>query len=137
MGDSAASCPLCAEIASHDTATGNQPMSLAMADAHPVTEGHLLLVPTRHVERVTELRDGEWGDLTALIRQKLLEMEAQGDVDGVTVGINSGVAAGQTVAHAHVHLIPRRHGDCSDPRGGVRWVVERNADYWTSPSNRA
>jgi hypothetical protein len=53
-------------------------------------------------------------------------------VDGVNIGINSGRAAGQTVAHAHVHAIPRRDGDVPDPRGGVRYVIADKADYWST-----
>ena len=52
--------------------------------------------------------------------------------DGFTIGVNDGVAAGQTVGHAHVHVIPRRAGDVSDPRGGVRWVLPERAAYWES-----
>jgi len=51
--------------------------------------------------------------------------------DGFNVGINDGPAAGQTVLHLHIHLIPRFKGDLSDPRGGVRWVIPEKADYWT------
>jgi diadenosine tetraphosphate (Ap4A) HIT family hydrolase len=51
--------------------------------------------------------------------------------DGFTIGLNDGPAAGQTVPHAHVHVIPRRSGDVPDPRGGVRWVVPHKAAYWT------
>ena len=50
--------------------------------------------------------------------------------DGFTIGVNDGEAAGQTVAHAHVHVIPRRRGDVPDPRGGVRWVIPEPAAYW-------
>jgi diadenosine tetraphosphate (Ap4A) HIT family hydrolase len=54
------------------------------------------------------------------------------DVDAVNIGVNSGQAAGQTIDHAHVHVIPRRAGDVGDPRGGVRWVIPARADYWSS-----
>ncbi len=50
---------------------------------------------------------------------------------GFNVGINDGPAAGQTVPHLHIHLIPRYEGDVIDPRGGVRWVIPERADYWT------
>jgi diadenosine tetraphosphate (Ap4A) HIT family hydrolase len=50
--------------------------------------------------------------------------------DGFNVGINDGAAAGQTIAHAHIHVIPRRKGDVPDPRGGVRWIIPEKAPYW-------
>jgi diadenosine tetraphosphate (Ap4A) HIT family hydrolase len=58
---------------------------------------------------------------------------AQPGVDGLNVGVNSGEVAGQTIAHAHVHVIPRRLGDVTDPRGGVRHVIPSKADYWHRP----
>jgi len=65
--------------------------------------------------------------LVAQVRASLL---ADLRPDGFIVGVNDGPAAGQTVMHAHVHVIPRRHGDVPDPRGGVRWVVPDKAAYW-------
>lgn len=52
--------------------------------------------------------------------------------DGWNIGINDGSAAGQTVPHLHIHLIPRYAGDSADPRGGVRWVIPGKAKYWDS-----
>jgi diadenosine tetraphosphate (Ap4A) HIT family hydrolase len=63
----------------------------------------------------------------AVVRQLLIE---QYNPDGFNVGVNEGLAAGQTVPHAHIHVIPRRHGDVADPRGGVRWVIPAKAQYW-------
>ncbi len=54
--------------------------------------------------------------------------------DGYNVGINDGPAAGQTVPHLHMHLIPRFKGDQADPRGGVRWIIPAKADYWSQRS---
>ena len=51
--------------------------------------------------------------------------------DSYNIGINDSPAAGQTIGHLHIHLIPRYIGDRPDPRGGVRWVVPDKADYWT------
>lgn len=51
--------------------------------------------------------------------------------DGFNIGINDGAAAGQTVMHLHIHLIPRYEGDATDPRGGVRWIFPDKADYWS------
>lgn len=69
----------------------------------------------------------------ALLREVQRRIAADLDVDGWNVGVNVGSAAGQTVEHAHVHLVPRRAGDVADPRGGVRWVLPHRANYWSQP----
>ena len=93
-------------------------------DRYPVTQGHLLFVPTYNTLTVitdafeTALRHGE-------------SMVKQGKYDGYNIGFNSGTSAGQTVMYPHVHLIPRRAGDCADPVGGVRGVIPGQANYKT------
>ncbi len=102
----------------------------AFFDAFPVVEGHTLVVPKRHVASLFDLPEEEqaavW-KLVALVRAKLM---AEQQPDGFNVGVNDGPAAGQTVMHAHVHVIPRRKGDVADPRGGVRWIMPDKAPYW-------
>jgi diadenosine tetraphosphate (Ap4A) HIT family hydrolase len=102
----------------------------AFPDAFPVAEGHALVVPKRHVASLFDLPEEEqealWR-LVALVRSKLA---SELTPDGFNVGVNDGPAAGQTVLHAHVHIIPRRAGDVADPRGGVRWVIPARAQYW-------
>src|SRR5262245_56389373 len=97
--------------------------AVAFLDAFPLTEGHTLVIPKRHVASVFDLSEEEqaalW-QLVALIRDKLLD---ELKPDGFNVGLNDGPAAGQTVMHAHVHVIPRRKGDVADPRGGIRWIL--------------
>ena len=92
-----------------------------MPDAHPLTEGHTLVVPRSLAEQ-----QGIW-KLVAEVRERLLTSLKP---DGFNIGFNDGLAAGQTVEHAHVHVIPRRTGDVPDPRGGIRWVIADNAAYW-------
>lgn len=123
------SCPFCEPLPSAAVLTSDH--ALALVDRFPVAPGHLLVIPRRHVASVFDLADDEWADLWALVRRARREMAESRDADGVNVGVNDGVAAGQTVAHAHVHLIPRRTGDVADPRGGVRWVLPSHADYWS------
>jgi len=104
--------------------------AVALPDGFPVTEGHTLVVPRRHVASLFDLTDDEQGGLwklVALVRAKLL---ADLRADGFNVGVNDGTAAGQTVMHAHVHVIPRRQVDVADPRDGVRWVMPTKASYW-------
>ena len=104
--------------------------AVAFHDAFPVVEGHMLVVPRRHVASLFDLPDEEqaaiWR-LVALVRQTLA---SELNPDGFTIGVNDGRAAGQTVLHAHVHVIPRWQGGVLDPRGGVRWVVPAKAPYW-------
>jgi diadenosine tetraphosphate (Ap4A) HIT family hydrolase len=91
-------------------------------DRYPVTRGHLLFVPQHNTPDVirdcfdSALREGN-------------RMVAASECDAFNVGINMGQAAGQTVMYPHVHLIPRRHGDCADPIGGVRGVISGQANY--------
>jgi diadenosine tetraphosphate (Ap4A) HIT family hydrolase len=94
--------------------------------------GHLLIVPRRHLDRLEALESDEWSDLLGLVRTVAAELAETPGVDGVNIGVNSGSAAGQTIGHAHVHVIPRRAGDVSDPRGGVRWVIPDSVDYWSA-----
>lgn len=98
----------------------------ALADAYPVADGHALVVPRRHVADLRELRIREAVDLWHLVHA----LACATDNPGLTIGANVGACAGQTVPHAHVHLIPRSPGDVPDPRGGVRWVVPARAAYW-------
>jgi diadenosine tetraphosphate (Ap4A) HIT family hydrolase len=105
--------------------------AVAFADEFPVSDGHALIVPRRHLRRLENLEEGEWTDVFSLVHQVAREIADRPDVDGVNVGVNSGAAAGQTVEHAHVHVIPRRQGDVHDPRGGVRRVIPDRADYWS------
>jgi diadenosine tetraphosphate (Ap4A) HIT family hydrolase len=95
-----------------------------------VADGHTLIVPRRHVGSVYGLsaveQEAIW-TLVARVREELLTRLAP---DGFNIGLNDGLAAGQTVPHAHVHVIPRWNGDVPDPRGGVRWVVADKARYW-------
>ena len=104
--------------------------TLAFFDAYPVTEGHALVIPKRHVASIFELPPEElaalWEQVTT-VRALLAEKYSP---DAFNVGVNDGPAAGQTVPHAHIHVIPRRKGDASDPRGGIRWIIPDKAKYW-------
>jgi len=102
----------------------------AFLDGFPVTPGHSLIVPKRHIASFFEATKEEQAamfDLVAEMRELLL---AERTPDGFNVGVNDGAAAGQTVMHLHIHLIPRYAGDTEDPRGGVRWIMPVKAPYW-------
>ena len=106
--------------------------AMVVRDAFPVSPGHTLVIPIRHV--------GSFFDTTATERQALLkflddakqQLDAEFSPAGYNIGINDGADAGQTVGHLHIHLIPRYTGDQADPRGGVRWVIPEKADYWSA-----
>jgi len=102
----------------------------AILDKYPVTDGHHLIVPKRHVVDYFEMSDVERRDAEALLlvlKDKVLKGDST--VQGFNVGINCGEVAGQTVIHTHIHLIPRRVGDVEDPRGGVRGCVPGKMGY--------
>ena len=102
----------------------------AIPDGFAVTEGHTLVVPRRHVASIFDLTEREQRSVWRLVAQARALLLAELGPDGFNVGLHDGPAAGQTVLHAHVHVIPRRAGDVADPRGGVRWVVPAKARYW-------
>lgn len=106
-------------------------LAIVVRDAYPVSPGHSLVMPKRHVGSFFELgRDEREAVLDLLgIAKSLLDREFA--PTAFNVGINDGPCAGQTVAHVHLHLIPRYSGDIADPRGGVRWVLPEKADYWS------
>jgi ATP adenylyltransferase len=102
----------------------------AVPDKYPVTPGHTLVIPKRHVADYFDLGSPELNEVHFLLEQlKKSLREHDPGVAGFNVGINSGVVAGQTVFHAHVHLIPRREGDVDSPAGGVRHLMPGKGPY--------
>jgi diadenosine tetraphosphate (Ap4A) HIT family hydrolase len=103
---------------------------VAFKDGYPVSDGHVLIVPVRHVSDCLSMTRDEIRDSETLIRA-LTTTIRQNDpaVSGFNIGTNIGASAGQTVMHAHIHLIPRRDGDTPDPRGGVRGVIPGTRSY--------
>ena len=105
-------------------------LAYVIEDRFPVTQSHMLIIPRRHVGSYFNLYQPELNAINALLSEArdLIEKLDQ-SVTGFNFGANSGVSAGQTVAHCHVHLIPRRDGDLDDPRGGVRGVIPARRIY--------
>ncbi|MBU0679195.1 MAG: HIT family protein [Verrucomicrobia bacterium] len=105
-------------------------LCMAFYDTYPVTEGHVLIVPHRTIASFREMSDEEWLSVLDLARRISGQLRAEDpSIEGFNLGINDGEVAGQTVFHAHIHLIPRRKGDVPNPRGGVRWIFPDKADY--------
>jgi diadenosine tetraphosphate (Ap4A) HIT family hydrolase len=87
-------------------------------------------VPRKHVSTIYQLTAPEQSAIWRFVGEVREHLLARYHPDGFNIGFNDGLAAGQTVSHAHVHIIPRRQGDVPDPRGGIRWVIADNAPYW-------
>ena len=100
-------------------------------DAFPISPGHSLVIPKRHFRSFFEATAEERDALFDLLEKAKKAADAEFHPDGYNVGVNDGPAAGQTVLHLHVHLIPRFVGDVADPRGGLRWMIPAKADYWS------
>ena len=103
----------------------------ARYDGYPVSKGHLLIIPLRHVADFFDLSNAEQEAVLDLMRQSWTKLRVEFNPDGFNIGVNVGRAAGQTVEHVHLHFIPRYSGDVPDPRGGVRWVLPDRARYWS------
>jgi diadenosine tetraphosphate (Ap4A) HIT family hydrolase len=104
-------------------------LAQAVYDTYPVSPGHVLIIPRRHAVTIWDLSDGEYGACFDLVRKSREILELRHRPDGFNVGVNCGVFAGQSVMHAHIHLIPRYRGDVLDPRGGVRNIIPHKAHY--------
>jgi diadenosine tetraphosphate (Ap4A) HIT family hydrolase len=103
--------------------------AIAVFDTYPVSPGHSLILPRRHAVTVWDLTDEEYLACYALVRELKPVLEAKFSPDGFNVGVNCGEAAGQSVWHAHIHVIPRFKGDTPNPKGGVRHVIALKGSY--------
>lgn len=126
--DRAAGCVFC-EIDRKRIIAENV-LAFAVRDAYPVTAHHTLIIPKRHVGDYFGLHQPEINAMNRLIlEQKAAITRLDAAVSGFNVGANCGDAAGQTIFHCHIHLIPRRAGDVEKPRGGVRHVIPGKGSY--------
>ena len=121
-------CPFC-DLPKDRTIAQNE-LAFIIRDRYPVTPLHTLVIPKRHVSGWFELGTSEMNacnDLLLWAKDAVREEDAS--VAGFNVGINIGEAAGQTIFHCHIHLIPRRRGDVENPRGGVRHIIPGKGNY--------
>jgi diadenosine tetraphosphate (Ap4A) HIT family hydrolase len=121
-------CPFCT-LSAERIVLANE-LAVVIRDAFPVSPGHTLIIPKRHVVSFFDVTGDEREAMLALLDSAKLGLDAAFHPDGYNIGINDGEAAGQTVPHLHLHLIPRYAGDREDPRGGVRWILPQKAKYW-------
>lgn len=115
----ATDCDFCARISSGPGRWSSH-LVVALPELHPHAMGHTVIVPRRHLARLTALTEDEHRELWDLARRVALDLEAEHAPDAFTIGMNDGSAAGQSTPHVHLHVVPRRHGDIDDPKGGIR-----------------
>ncbi len=121
-------CPFCA--LPPDRIVSEHGPVVVVRDRFPVSSGHSLVVPRRHVGSFFETTEEEQRAILKALTEAKAALEVEFAPAGYNIGINDGAAAGQTVSHLHIHLIPRFDGDQEDPRGGVRWIFPEKAQYW-------
>ena len=125
-------CPFC-EIINNDSmhrVIDKNNLACVVRDGFPISEGHTLIIPKRHIASFFEVTTEEREALFELLDAAKIVLDKELKPDAYNIGINDGAAAGQTVAHLHIHLIPRYQGDIDDPRGGIRWIMPDKAKYW-------
>jgi len=105
-------------------------LTFTVRDTLPVSPGHTLILPKRHIASIFEATKEEVAALWVAVQQARSQLLKEYSPDGFNIGINDGLAAGQTILHLHIHLIPRYKGDMPDPRGGIRWIFPDKAKYW-------
>lgn len=121
-------CPFCG-LSSQVELICETATAIAFFDGFPVSQGHTLIVPKRHVASYFELTNHEQQALWAVVNHCKMILQERFHPDGFNVGINVGADAGQSVFHVHIHLIPRYHGDVENPKGGVRGVIPEKQKY--------
>lgn len=118
-------CPFC----NSEEAVLKNDLAYTRYDIYPVSKGHTLIVPHRHVSDFFDLTLEERSAIFELVDETKTLLDKEYQPDGYNIGINVGESAGQTVWHVHVHVIPRYKGDMKEPRGGVRGVIPEKQKY--------
>lgn len=121
-------CPFCQLEEARDV-IAQTPLCVAFYDRFPVNPGHALIIPRRHVASYFDLTAEEIDQMQTLLQEVKRVVSERFAPDGFNIGVNVGEAAGQSVFHVHMHLIPRYRGDVANPRGGVRGVILARQNY--------
>lgn len=121
-------CPFCNPTAEHVWLEDEA--GCVIWDGFPISKGHSLVVPRFHVSSLFDLEPEAQAALWKMVGEVRSRLDGDLQPDAFNIGLNDGVAAGQTVMHAHIHVVPRWKGDVADPRGGVRWIIPDKANYW-------
>lgn len=126
--NNSAQCPFCAPMTDRLILAEND-FAYTIFDKFPVNAGHALIIPRHHVTNYFELSPDEKAACWQLLDEVKRLLDTDYQPQGYNIGINVGEAAGQTVMHVHLHLIPRYDGDVESPRGGVRGVIPGKQQY--------
>lgn len=118
-------CPFCRE----PRAVIENDLAFVRYDQYPVSPGHCLVIPRRHVAGYFDATEQEKAAIWSLVDAMKQHLDAEFQPDGYNVGVNVGTAAGQSVPHIHIHVMPRYRGDMDDPRGGVRGAIPEKQKY--------
>ena len=118
-------CRFCSPLAM----TRRNELAYCERDSYPVSPGHSLIIPFRHCASFFDLTPEEVTACMKLLAHQRLVLDGEFNPDGYNIGVNVNAAAGQSIFHVHIHLIPRYTGDSARPQGGVRQVIPEKADY--------
>jgi len=121
-------CPFC--TIAPEKMVAQDALTFTVRDTLPVSPGHTLIVPKRHIAGIFDAEPDEVAALWEAVQQARAQLLKDYSPDGFNIGINDGLASGQTILHLHIHIIPRYKGDMPDPRGGIRWIFPEKAKYW-------
>ena len=122
-------CPFCQPLPPERVLAASDTF-VAFFDGFPVTPGHTLVIPKRHVTSLFDLPEREYQELWAQVAELRKMLAEKFHPSAFNIGVNDGTEAGQTVDHAHIHIIPRYAGDVADPRGGIRWIIPARVKCW-------
>jgi diadenosine tetraphosphate (Ap4A) HIT family hydrolase len=104
-------------------------LAYSARDSYPASPGHTVVIPRRHVSSFFDLTPEEVAACMGLIKEEKKRIDEEFNPDGYNIGVNVGPAAGQSIFHVHIHIIPRYKGDVGNPQGGVRHVIPKKAYY--------
>ena len=121
-------CPFCKPEISNEYIAESE-TCFAVFDKFPVNNGHVLIIPKRHISNYFDLSLPEQSDCWKLINEVKNIIQSKYNPDGFNIGININKSAGQTIWHVHIHLIPRYDGDVINPTGGIRNIIPGKGNY--------
>ena len=122
-------CVFCNIIKDKKELIAENDLAVAFYDSFPVSDGHALVIPKRHVETYFDLNEEEMAAILSLSKEVKKIIDGRYHPTGFNVGFNVGLDGGQTVMHCHMHIIPRYHGDIENPRGGIRKIIKMKTKY--------